>query len=68
MHDSSTQGTCPKCNTENFTYFGDVLTVSGSRDEQSMKCKECKSNLTFKANTRMVRHACAECCKVQCTS
>ena len=51
------QGTCPECNTENFTYFGDVLTVAGPRDEQSTKCKECKSNLTFKANTRMVRLA-----------
>jgi hypothetical protein len=48
------QGTCPNCNTENFTYFGDILTVSGSRTETTTPCKECKSQLKFKADERMV--------------
>lgn len=48
------KGTCPNCNTENTSYFGDVLTVSGTRDEQTFKCKECKSELTFRANDRML--------------
>jgi len=25
------KGPCPNCNTENFTYFGDILTVPGNR-------------------------------------
>ena len=48
------QGTCPECNTENFTYFGDILTVSGSRSETTTPCKECKAQLKFKADDRMV--------------
>jgi hypothetical protein len=48
------KGTCPNCNTENFTYFGDILTVSGSRTETTTPCKECKSQLKFKADERML--------------
>lgn len=48
------KGTCPKCGTGNFTYFGDILTVSGNRDEATIKCSECKSNLKFKAEDRML--------------
>lgn len=48
------QGTCPECNTENFTYFGDILTVAGSRSETTISCKECKTQLKFNADDRMV--------------
>jgi hypothetical protein len=48
------KGTCPSCNTQNFTYFGDILTVAGARDETTIPCKECKSQLQFKANDRML--------------
>lgn len=48
------KGTCPECNTENFTYFGDILTVSGSRSETTTPCKECKAQLKFKADDRML--------------
>ena len=58
------QGTCPTCNTENFTYFGDILTVSGSRSETTVPCKECKSQLKFKAEDRMVSSHTLHWCQV----
>lgn len=48
------KGICPNCSTENTTYFGDILTVAGARDETTVPCKECKSQLQFKANDRML--------------
>jgi hypothetical protein len=58
------QGTCPECNTENFTYFGDILTVSGSRSETTTPCKECKAQLKFKADDRMVSSHTLHRCQV----
>ena len=49
------QGPCPSCNTENFTYFGDIFTVKGNRVENTVDCRECKAKLTFKAEERSVR-------------
>ena len=49
------QGPCPNCNTENFTYFGDIFTVKGNREENTVDCRECKAKLTFKAEERAVR-------------
>ena len=51
------QGPCPSCNTENFTYFGDIFTVKGNREENSVECRECKAKLVFKAEERSVRAA-----------
>lgn len=48
------KGTCPECGTENFTYFGDILTVAGNRDVSQIKCNDCKSTLQFKAEERML--------------
>ena len=45
---------CPACGTENFTYFGDILTVSGNKDANVVECPECKSKLRFSADTREV--------------
>ncbi len=49
------QGPCPNCNTENFTYFGDIFTVKGNREEQAVNCRECKAQLSFRAEERSVR-------------
>ena len=49
------QGPCPNCNTENFTYFGDIFTVKGNRLENTVDCRECKARLTFRAEERSVR-------------
>lgn len=38
---------CPSCGTENFTYFGDVFTVSGNRGQNVVECVNCKADLTF---------------------
>ncbi|KAK9822185.1 hypothetical protein WJX81_008269 [Elliptochloris bilobata] len=48
------KGPCPNCNTENFTYFGDIFTVKGNREENSMDCRECKAKLIFKAEERSI--------------
>lgn len=45
---------CPNCGTENLTYFGDILTVSGSRRTNSVNCANCKVNLLFDAEKREV--------------
>jgi len=41
------KGVCPSCGTENFTYFGDILTVQGNRESNKVACTNCKSELTF---------------------
>lgn len=38
---------CPSCGTENFTYFGDVFNVPGSRGQSTIECSNCKADLTF---------------------
>jgi hypothetical protein len=45
---------CPNCGTENTTYFGDILTVAGSREVNEMSCPSCKTKLTFDAVKRQV--------------
>lgn len=46
------KGVCPKCGTENTTYFGDILTVQGNRESNKVSCTECKSELTFMMEER----------------
>jgi hypothetical protein len=46
---------CPSCGTENVTYFGDILTVSGSRNSNIVDCPNCKAKLDFDADKRQVR-------------
>lgn len=45
---------CPNCGTENIAYFGDIFTVSGSRDVMTVDCSECKTKLKFNAEKRQV--------------
>lgn len=51
---------CPSCDTENFTYFGDILTVSGNREKNTIECSNCKAKLVFDADNREVVVAEAE--------
>ncbi|KAG7672555.1 putative PGR5-like protein 1A, chloroplastic [Nannochloris sp. 'desiccata'] len=48
---------CPSCGTESFSYFGDILTVSGSRVTNTVECPNCKSKLVFDADKRSVEVA-----------
>lgn len=45
---------CPSCGTENFTYFGDVFTVTGNRGQNTVECGNCKADLTFDEYKRIV--------------
>lgn len=48
------KGPCPNCGTDNFTYFGDILTVTGNRGTNVVECGNCKAGLTFDQNKRIV--------------
>ncbi|KAG1671002.1 hypothetical protein FOA52_014244 [Chlamydomonas sp. UWO 241] len=48
------KGNCPECGTENYTYFGDLLTVPGNRGTNVVECGNCKAGLTFDQNKRIV--------------
>ncbi|KAJ9506079.1 hypothetical protein QJQ45_016603 [Haematococcus lacustris] len=45
---------CPNCGAENFTYFGEVLSVAGNRGQNSSDCVSCGAGLTFDENKRIV--------------
>ncbi|GAB4821390.1 hypothetical protein N2152v2_008436 [Parachlorella kessleri] len=45
---------CPGCTTVNTTYFGDILTVAGARDKNTVVCSGCQAKLTFDAIEREV--------------
>lgn len=38
---------CPNCGAEVVSYFGDVLTIAGSRDVNACACGACKAKLSF---------------------
>ncbi len=48
------QANCPNCGTENFTYFGDILTVGGNREDNVIECASCKAKLKYERDARMV--------------
>jgi hypothetical protein len=46
---------CPNCGEPNLnSYFGDILTVAGPRDKNTVKCPCCSSTLEFDAQKRAV--------------
>lgn len=51
---SCLQAPCPNCGTVNTTYFGDILTVAGNRDKNTLTCPCCESKLEFDAQRREV--------------
>ena len=48
------KGPCPNCGAENFTYFGDIMTVTGNRGTNVVECPSCKAGLTFDQNKRII--------------
>jgi RNA polymerase subunit RPABC4/transcription elongation factor Spt4 len=49
------QANCPNCGEPNLnSYFGDILTVAGPRDKNTVKCPCCSSTLEFDAQKRAV--------------
>lgn len=48
------KGPCPNCGEENFTFFGDVMTVSGNRGQNLVDCVKCNASLTFDENKRII--------------
>eukprot|EP00199_Chlamydomonas_sp_CCMP681_P002468 CAMPEP_0119106584 /NCGR_PEP_ID=MMETSP1180-20130426/5042_1 /TAXON_ID=3052 ORGANISM="Chlamydomonas cf sp, Strain CCMP681" /NCGR_SAMPLE_ID=MMETSP1180 /ASSEMBLY_ACC=CAM_ASM_000741 /LENGTH=338 /DNA_ID=CAMNT_0007091947 /DNA_START=36 /DNA_END=1052 /DNA_ORIENTATION=- len=48
------KGNCPNCGAENFTYFGEVLSVGGNRGQNSCDCVSCGAGLTFDENKRIL--------------
>lgn len=50
------QGNCPNCNADANTYFGDILTIPGSREKNNIVCANCKASLTFDSIKGQVRY------------
>lgn len=48
------RGPCPNCGTDNFTYFGDIFTVSGNKGSNVLECSNCKADLTYDLNKRVI--------------
>mmetsp|Transcript_27403 Transcript_27403/g.70603 ORF Transcript_27403/g.70603 Transcript_27403/m.70603 type:complete len:341 (-) Transcript_27403:484-1506(-) len=48
------KGPCPSCNAENFTYFGDILTVPGNRGTNAADCCNCGAGLSFDEGKRII--------------
>lgn len=54
-HPNHLQANCPNCGEPNLnSYFGDILTVAGPRDKNTVKCPCCSSTLEFDAEKRAV--------------
>jgi predicted nucleic acid-binding Zn-ribbon protein len=49
------RGPCPNCGTNVNTYFGDILTVQGNREKNSVGCGNCKAKLEFDALDRTIK-------------
>lgn len=47
---------CPCCGQTNFTYFGDIFNVPGSRGSNTVECSNpsCRADLTFDYNKRVI--------------
>jgi len=48
------KGPCPNCGAENFTYFGEVLSVAGNRGSNVVDCHGCGAGLAFDENKRVI--------------
>lgn len=50
------KGPCPCCSENNYTYFGDIFTVSGNRGSNTVECTNpsCRADLTFDYNKRII--------------
>lgn len=48
------KGECPNCNSQNVTYFGEILTVQGNRGVNLVDCGSCGASLQFDENKRII--------------
>jgi uncharacterized short protein YbdD (DUF466 family) len=50
------KGPCPCCGESNFTYFGDIFSIQGSRGSNTVECGNpaCRADLTFDYNKRVI--------------
>ena len=48
------QAPCPNCGVSNIAFFGDILTVEGSKDQLDVTCESCKQLINFQRRTRQV--------------
>lgn len=48
------KGPCPSCGTQASTYFGDILTVRGNREKNTVTCDNCKAKMDFLAPKRQI--------------
>lgn len=48
------KGPCPNCGTDNFTYFGDIFTVSGNKGVNVLECSNCKADLSYDLKKRVI--------------
>lgn len=48
------KGPCPNCGTDNFTYFGDIFTVSGNKGVNVLECSSCKADLSYDMKKRVI--------------
>jgi hypothetical protein len=48
------QAPCPNCGSTNIAFFGDILTVEGSKDQLDVTCESCKQLINFQRRTRQV--------------
>lgn len=48
------KGPCPNCGTENYTFFGEVLTVEGNRGTVTTDCTNCNALLSFDEDKRLI--------------
>ncbi|GMH45776.1 hypothetical protein BSKO_13739 [Bryopsis sp. KO-2023] len=46
------KGQCPNCGADLNTYFGDIFTVEGNKDEAEVPCASCKAKLSLSNITR----------------
>jgi len=45
---------CPNCGASNIAFFGDILTVEGSKESLDVTCESCKELINFQRKTRQV--------------
>mmetsp|Transcript_6365 Transcript_6365/g.23530 ORF Transcript_6365/g.23530 Transcript_6365/m.23530 type:complete len:336 (+) Transcript_6365:157-1164(+) len=48
------KGQCPECGAEISSFFGDILTVKGNKEENNVQCQSCKSSLVVNRARREI--------------
>lgn len=48
------KGSCPNCGTENNSFFGTILSISSGGAINTVKCRECGTELVFDSKSRLI--------------